>query len=807
MKSFQRVLVTVFIILALNACSSPEEKARDFYEKGMSLFEKGQYRKAKLELQNALQIKKDMVNAWHGLALIAEKQQRWEEYYKLLTQVVDLDKNHFDAQLRLAKIYLVANQLDKADEIAKKLEVANPESSEVLALVAHVYLKSKNYSKSVEYAQKALEYDQKNITVFFVLAAERIEQNDYLGAEKFVDKGLSLDSKDPALLILKTKIAQVQNDQNKLKDTLKDLVVLKPDNIDFRKAYLANLVQSGNNAEAEQFLRDRYQKNSNDETINELISFLYQVKGADVVVDEINLMIKRSPENKSLQFYLVDLYLKENQNVQALEILQSLSQSVESVETRIKAKEKLMAYAISQKDRVKALQLSEEVLNEDPKNVQALLLKATDQLDRKNIDAAILNLREVLRSAPDSAPALRLLGVAHDASGEKELAEDFFSRAYTASKFNPEYALFYSKYLVSLDRWERAINVLNESLETQPENIVLLNQLAQFHIIKEDWAKAQLVTDKISQLSTGNELSYQLQGVISAGQKDFAASIDSFKKSYEAFPDSPKPIAMLVKAYIESGQLDEAEWFLNKILAENPEQESSLLLLARVYIMQSRISEADTIYGNLGAKYPNNGNLILERARIQLGTGNPDRALTILNEGIANIPKNIQLLQAKAGILDAKNDVEASIAIYEKILEIKPDELVTINNLANLLVDHRGDQESLTRALTLVDVIKHIDNFNLKDTVGWVYYKNGMHEEADLFLRKAVELQPNNLAVRYHLAKNFEATKQFQKANEEYAEILKIAGETDFALRSEVEEGKKRTENKNDELVISTENQ
>ena len=62
-----RRIILVFAVFLVAGCSSPEEKAQRYYERGMELLSKQDYVKAGIEFKNAVQNKKDLVGAWRGL--------------------------------------------------------------------------------------------------------------------------------------------------------------------------------------------------------------------------------------------------------------------------------------------------------------------------------------------------------------------------------------------------------------------------------------------------------------------------------------------------------------------------------------------------------------------------------------------------------------------------------------------------------------------------------------------------------------------------------------------------------------------
>jgi Flp pilus assembly protein TadD len=74
------------------------------------------------------------------------------------------------------------------------------------------------------------------------------------------------------------------------------------------------------------------------------------------------------------------------------------------------------------------------------------------------------------------------------------------------------------------------------------------------------------------------------------------------------------------------------------------------------------------------------------------------------------------------------------------------------NNLAAVLVDHRGDTKSLDRALTLSKQFESKKpNPHLLDTLGWAYHKLGHSAEAVRVLKQATALAPDHPVLNYHL--------------------------------------------------------
>jgi len=116
-------------VVVVLGCSSPEEKVARFNARGTELMAKGEWMKARLEFQNALQLNPNYVPALMGLVDIAERSAEWDKVYALLSKVVEVDATNLKAQLRLAKLLLAAGVLDKALAASDAASALAPEDA------------------------------------------------------------------------------------------------------------------------------------------------------------------------------------------------------------------------------------------------------------------------------------------------------------------------------------------------------------------------------------------------------------------------------------------------------------------------------------------------------------------------------------------------------------------------------------------------------------------------------------------------------------------------------------------------------
>lgn len=597
-KPISNLLIALCITVIVSGCSTPEEKAEKYYQKGMELLETDPD-KAKLEFQNALQLKKSMPKAMYALGLIAERKGDFKATYGLMNEVIEKDPKHIDALVKTGQILLAAGKVDLALERSNKAFEVDKNNVAALNLRAAIQLKLNDTKGALEYANLALSKDPDNQDAYILLATERLSAKDNIKALEYLDKAVNKDEKNLAVQLIRIKVLEDLSKVTGADQSFQKLIKLFPDKTVARKSYAQFLLKYNRQPEAEQQLRAIAEISPDLQSKLDIVRFVIAAKGKDAGRLELENFVKKEPENYELAFALVNLYQVQKMPQQEDRLLDQIKQKAGKTADGYKAQSMIAYKLIQTGKKEEASKILNAIIEADKSNGQALTLRAGLALEAKNYDAAIIDLRTVTRDSPTAYNALVMLASAHENSGSPELAEEHYLKAFETSKFSPTYGIPYAQFLMRRKQPERAEKVFEDMLAAHPDNAAVMSSLAQAKIARGDYAGAQALADKAKNLKDNKLLADQIQGAISTGQNDFESALSAFKRAHETAPNEAQPIVAIVRTYMRSGKTKEALVFIDTVLKDNPNNTEAQLIKGQILLGSGNTQGAQQVFSNV----------------------------------------------------------------------------------------------------------------------------------------------------------------------------------------------------------------
>jgi len=204
---------------------------------------------------------------------------------------------------------------------------------------------------------------------------------------------------------------------------------------------------------------------------------------------------------------------------------------------------------------------------------------------------------------------------------------------------------------------------------------------------------------------------------------------------YQQVPDDYRAVSGYVQALLLNNRPDDAIGVLRKAIKKDPKNVQYAVMLGDILLAQKRISPA----------------------------------MEAFQQALQLAPKDLNLL-INIGSRYEKNllDKEAE-AIYLKAYAMYPERLLIINHLAWYYTDTKGDME---KARPFIDTLRvKGEGAYEKDTVGWFFYKTRDFNTAEAYFREALQMDPDNNAIRGHLAL---ALFQMNKSKEALVEAERV---------------------------------
>jgi tetratricopeptide (TPR) repeat protein len=772
---FSSTAAAIVLGLTLAACSSPEQKAQNYYAEGTKLLKQHDYAKAGLEFKNALQLKKDMLPAWRGLLEVEENAKDVGGVVQVLRNIVELAPKDVDATLRLGHLLLLGGDVQKAMELANTGTTLAPKSAPALAFRASVLLKMDNAVEARREAQAALDLDPLNAEAMIVLAADRVKQNDVNGALAILDAHADQHTKDLGVQLFKLSLYQKLNDNQRVEQQLKLLIGLYPKQTNFYQQLATLYIDEKRFPDAEREYRTISDAEPDNVQVGlQLVQLIKQTKGPTAARDELLARIKAGKQAAKYTMALASFDFVQGHPDQSVKELSDLISQTKTKEDKNAARVELARMQLARKDSDAAEKTVAEVLKDDERNTDALMLRATMRLDRGETEPAINDLRQALNDQPRSSNLMVTLAAAYERSGSMDLAEKEYADALQASNYAPAIVLNDVAFLRRRGNLERAEEIVVEALRRSPQNVPMLTTLAEVRLSRQNWAGAQAVATEIGKIKGAESIGNDILAAALNGEGKFDSSIKLLKNVDNATKNSPQAMVALVNTMVRAGKFDDAQAFLEAVLRGKPRDAEAMLLLGTVQFQKKEMDKAEGSFRAAVDIAPNNAGGYVALSQLYSAENKVDLAEATIRSGLKVIPESAPLHENLAQILEREGEIDQAIAEYQYLMKQVPGSLVYANNLASLLSDTRSDKQSIERAYNLALMLAKSPVPAFKDTVGWITYLHGDTKQAADLLQQAAVAMPDHAIVQYHLGVVYEADKRIDQAHDQFTKALKL---------------------------------
>ncbi|MDT7778315.1 MAG: protein O-GlcNAc transferase [Acidobacteriota bacterium] len=411
----------------------------------------------------------------------------------------------------------------------------------------------------------------------------------------------------------------------------------------------------------------------------------------------------------------------------------------------------------------------------------ARLERAAALISENRLTEAEQQLNSILKTAPNDALALNLLGTVRAKQGRLDEAEALFTRAVRADRQfvgahmnlaylyvlkgapektaaelrevlrldpgNADAGYKLARLLLSQGRLDECIRLVEDERRAGRLTPVLAVVLGDAYLKKGDAGKAEESYMLVLGAQDGNPDALLGMALVSQSKGDASAAARYLTRAREAIADSPELLYRFAVAALKSGLFDDARAALESAARLAPGEPAYLVALGAAWLKKPDLFEAERIF----------------RQALQLRPDDPQAQMYL---------GYILLKQKK--FPEAREWLEKSV----KGDAAAPETFYYLGLVAQ-------EQNEDTRAVEFFETAVRLSpSFaNAHVALGSVYLKLKNYARAQVELEAGVRLNPDDSKAHYNLARLYAQLKDPQRAQAEMAvvEKLKSAGKTQEA--------------------------
>jgi tetratricopeptide (TPR) repeat protein len=306
-------------------------------------------------------------------------------------------------------------------------------------------------------------------------------------------------------------------------------------------------------------------------------------------------------------------------------------------------------------------------------------------------------------------------------------------------------------------QYQQSMAYYNRVLEVQPDNVVALLQTGDLYLnmgqpktAEERYRKAFATNPRIKSLQTKIAWAKAMGG-------DLEGALDMDRRYMREAPNDPQAINAYVNVLIFAKRLDEAIDTVQNRIKKQPREWSLHYLLGDLYVLKNDFKSATASYASALAL-------------------NPGDIPMVLNVG-ARYEKNASDRETEKFYLELRNKY--------------PDDPMIANQLAWLYIDRMGTPQKAKELVEFLMADK--ERPEVKDTIGWYYFKLGNFVTAENYFREALQLAPDQYNTRARLALTLFSLKKNQEAEGEAKKVVNLLSPSPLKIKLEQTMAKEKT--------------
>lgn len=747
-----KYLLLLCLLGTLVACNRDEEQKAKFFEEGKRFYKAGDYKKAQLAFDNALNLDPKSSQVRYELAEQLSELGDLQDAAKQYQAVVNQNAKHVSARVKLGQLFLLASKPDDALKMANEALAIEPEHVDAMVLMGGILAAQNNTDAAFVKAETALQQKPDDVGATLLLASLTARTGKLDKAIALLQAFSEKHTDNVAARLLLVNLYSQNKDLEKTAATLEALTKIEPKVVEHRKRLAVFLINTKQLDKAEAVLRAAVTEIPDDNQAKLLlVDFLANQKTPEVAIAELIPMVEQNTGDYELRFKLADLQLAQKQTEKVEETLNEIVTLDKQGLASSKAQNRLarLYWLTGRIDKANAL--IKELLLKNPSDMATVALRGEIALAESRPLDAITDFRAVLAEQSQNISVLKLLSAAHLANNDRLLARENMEKVVALTPTDEIARLDLVNLLLQNGDKDQATQQLNALFKINPNSKKGLETLFKIFLSQKQWDQALQIASQFEQAYPDDATGFYLSGLALKASDKLDQSTSRFEQAMAKQPLAVEPLAQLVENYLISKQPEKALNLLQGQLKKQAGNFFAYNLIGDVYRHSNKFNEAINAYQQALVIKPDWTVPYRNIALLHLMQKHKNDAIDMLTQGINKTGNSLELVADLAKLYHQDGEYQKVISLYEDILQKNPASLTLLNHFVRYLADYDKGTEALFRAEKLAEPLLKSNNPYMLDTVALIAYKQNNYEKAQQILTKVMELNPDLAVSQYHL--------------------------------------------------------
>lgn len=636
---------------------------------------------------SAQNIFKNKADEFYDQALKETQLKHYKKAILLAKASINQRLNFSDAEILLAKLYMLTNQNNLALPLVKDILERDPHYLDAYYYATNIELKNGNYEEAL----------------------------------CFVDDGIYYYPLDKSLQLKKLVVLDIAREVYKANEQADYLLHTYPNDSTVERAYVYHHITTGlyymrrkNTLMAISNFQKALEVDPENKEANEYLFSAYSKSGnTQAALERLNKNLIENPRSYPLLLKKAAMLEDNYQYAEASSVLNYAAKLFPKSDAKKRASNLRLTAAqfYANKD---SYTLYEGIAEQSPGNREVINKLISLNMTREQYNTALGYINKTLKNNPNEefllATKVDILTYQKKYTEAGNIAQKLYAR--NGSKYRQtllELKLASAKDFTAQQMPESAIEEYNIALGLDARNSYALNNLSNIYIAQKNYDNALETIDRSLKIYPNDEtlLLKKSSILFDAGNVEDAIALS--KKLVQKKPNNSKYLGIYIDQSMAAGSnfmktedFDEAREQLKNVIAEQPNNVDALNYLINLESGSKNYNQA-LIYLNTALKNdPDNKELLLKKSAVLEDMKNFKEAYAISNGLMARYPYKtaykksyVSQTTASGRAYQKTNMPDSALLEYQKALNVSPTDSMALIYTINTLKDKNQNDSTL----------------------------------------------------------------------------------------------------------------